>query len=108
MSYESLGSMGWDKIIVYLLLIKKDGEKFVMEKRRSKSKTWKKWIQLKWLKSKVSIRKKKKKPHRLLKTGSANTSTSIVDYNSWYYNSSYVLLRFYKVSLMWPYGTMSC
>lgn len=56
----------------------------------------------------VSIRKKKKKPHRLLKTGLANTSTSIVDYNSWYYNSSYVYLDFYKVSLMWPYGTMSC
>lgn len=30
----------------------------------------------------VSIGQKKKKPHRLLKTGQANTPTSIVDYNS--------------------------
>lgn len=39
MSYESLGGMGWDKIIVYLLLIKKKtGERFVMEKEEAKVK----------------------------------------------------------------------
>lgn len=54
----------------------------------------------------VSIRKKK--TSQTLKNRLSCTSTSIVDYNSWYYNSSYVYLDFDKVSLMWPYGTMSC
>ena len=60
------------------------------------------------IRQKKTKQKQKQKPHRLLKTGLANTSTSIVDYNSWYCSSSYVYLDFDKVSLMWSYGTMSC
>ena len=63
--------MGWDKIIVYLLLIKKKkktGDRFVMEKEEAKVKHGK-VNQIKVTEDQVSIGQKKKKPHRLLKTG---------------------------------------
>ena len=60
--------MGWDKIIVYLLLIKKKktGERFVMEKKEAKIKHGK-VNPIKVTEVQVSIGQKN--PHRLLKTG---------------------------------------